>query len=269
MAPNRKGAFDAVDSLATLNVSQFVDKSQFQPLTTAVTPACSNPTKVTSTPAPKPAEESIPRFQDPADQALVDRILLEERLREQFSADHIVRTEQQRHDDAEEQQTDLHREDTNSDDYWAMTTEPKDVSEIARARKTDASYWDWHENAKQQKKNDLIEAILEQERVRELFSVDHMVLKIQEEAASLQKKQEVALPQNDTYWSWSGAEVDLNDKDLQPDKEAIIQHILESEKLRQQFSAAALEEKLTQEAKVSEEDPSRAVAANDDYWAGF
>lgn len=256
MPPNRKGAFDAVDSLATLNVSQFVDKSQFQPLT-APAPITSNPSKgVTS--APKPV---APKFQDPAQQALVDRIFLEERLREQLSADHIIRTEQ--HADVK---TDLHRENTDSDDYWAMTT-PKDLSEVLHARKkTDASYWDW--SAKEQKKDDVIQAILEQERVRQLFSVDHMVLKIQEEAVTLQKKQEgLATPQNDSYWSWS-VDVEPNDDDMQPDRVAIIQHILGSEKLRQQFSVAALEEKLTQEAKVSEEE-SHAVATNDDYWAGF
>ena len=33
MPPNRKGNFDAVDSLATLQVSQFVDRAKYQPLT--------------------------------------------------------------------------------------------------------------------------------------------------------------------------------------------------------------------------------------------
>lgn len=253
MPPNRKGAFDAVDTLATLQVSQFVDRAKFQPLTAA-------PAQVESKESDDGAQPR--QYEDPAKQAIIDRILLEERLREQFSADHIIRACQQQ--DVEEEKTDLHREATESDDYWAMTT-PGDLSNDVRSKRTDASYWDWPTKTHREDKDDVIQTILEQERIRQLFSADHVVLKIKEEAAALQKK-ESPLPQNDTYWSWD-AKVDPNDDDGQMDKDKIIQKILEAEVLRQQFSMVTLEKNLMPERK--EQEVSSADLQNDEYWAGF
>lgn len=255
-----------MDSLATLNVSHFVETSKFQPLTAAAPPAASETKQANDVDAvPSAAETETLQQQDPAKQAIIERILTEERLREQFSVDHIIRANLP--NEAAEEKTDLHREETNADYYWAMTT-PENLSTEIHSKRTEASYWDWPTKSKQQKQDDLIQAILEQERVRQLFTVDHLVLNLQKEAA-LQQKKESLVPQNDSYWEWD-AKVDLNDDAMQPVKEQVIQHILEAEKLRQQFSVATLERKLVQEQKVSEADVvSHANPSNDDYWAGF
>jgi hypothetical protein len=248
MPPNRKGTFDAVDNLATLQVSQFVDQAKYQPLTT--------PALTQSKTAPAVVVEEVQQLQlqPDAKQATIDRILLEEKLREQFSADHMIHANQRQ----EEEKTEVHRETTDSDDYWAMTT-PNDLSDEVRAKHTDSSYWDWQSKTKEETKDDMIQAILEEERIRQLFSVDHMVEKIQEEAAGLQKKK-ILLSQNDDYWSWDG-KVAESANEVPVDKEKVIQ------KLRQQFSVDVLEKKLMEERK--DEEVSRADPQNDEYWAGF
>ena len=252
MPPNRKGAFGAVDNLETLQVSQFVDRGKFHPLTAA-------PVEATQAEPSQPV--SIPKQQqhheDPAKQAIIDRILLEEGLREQFSADHVIANLQKA-----DEKTDLHRQPTDSDDYWAMTT-PKDLSSDVRSKQTDASYWDWPTKTKEEEKNDLIQAILEQERIRQIFSVDHIVKNMQQEAAAVQQKKESLRPQNDSYWAWDSKAED----DVPVDKEETIRQILQDEKLRLQFSVETLENKLIQEKR--EDVVSRADPQNDDYWAGF
>lgn len=256
MPPNRKGAFDAVDNLETLQVSQLVDRAKFQPLTTVSTETTSQAQAEVT-----PVETSTPQqhHDDLSKRAIIDRILLEERLREQFSADHVIRTTLKQ----AEEKTEIHRQVTDSDDYWAMTT-PEDLSSDIRSNDKDPSYWDWPTKTKQEEKHDMIQAILEQERIRQLLSVDHIVMKMRQQAAALQQKQEDSLrPQNDSYWAWDGKAED----DAPVDKEEVIRQILAEEKLRQQFSAETLEKKLIQEHK--EDMLSRADPKNDDYWAGF
>lgn len=258
MPPNRK-VVDAVDTLATLNVSQFVD-AKYQPL---IVPAPSlSQTKPNSKPDAPIA--TVPLLQeDPVRKAIIDRIIVEERLREQFSADHLIAANRCGEEKTEDV---LHREHAeDADDYWDTAT-PDDVGMI-KARRTDPSYWDWRDESKKQDKDDLIQNILKQEKVRELLSIQHVEQKVQEEAAALSKAKQSLLPESDSYWEWN-AQVDLNDNDMQPDKALVIQHILEAERLRLQFSVAAIEDKLKQGQKDAGQ-VSSTIAANDDYWAGF
>ncbi|CAB9510594.1 expressed unknown protein [Seminavis robusta] len=280
MPPNRKQV-SGVDTLATLNVSQFVETSKFQPLTAATSVSAAQvqvQQQHEGREAPIIASATAPSFQhdDPIKKAIIDRILTEEHLRQQFSADHIIQSNLPR----EETKTDgaVHHQANDADDYWAE--EQPQVSDLdaaftVRSKHRDAAYWEWKTLGQQEEKDALVQRILEEERVRQLFTAEHIEQTIVKEASKLQQKgvtPEELVPQNDSYWNWSTSNEDQKEDDVvlrAQDKEGMIQEILEAEKIRQQFAVDSIEAKLIQEAKNHAASASQAVAGNDDYWAGF
>ena len=283
MPPNRKGDF-GVDSLATLNVSQFVETSKFQPLTVPLQEQQQEQIEnVTAVATVATTEQPVLCTEDLANKAILDRVLQEERLRIQFSADHIIESiqQQQQRKEEEKEETVVRRENANDvEGYWDMPAIPTTKTTVVRARnnKNANQYWEWP-STPQQQKDATIRHILEAEKQRQLFSVEHLEQNLFKEAAALKEKgeqQQQQVPANDSYWQWeannpAGGSISSNDAMTANEKAALIESILVAEQTRQLLSVEHLEQNLTSPAAATAKSQSAVVIGkvDDDYWAGF
>ena len=319
MPPNRKGAFDAADSLAALNVSQFVQTSKFQPLTAQ--PPVASSQQQQQQPSTKPTISSsykndavaprVPSAAELANRAIVERILADDCLRIQFSPDHIIETLQQQQQQqqqshakaAEEEKVEIvHRDNattSSADDYWDMPT--PSASELLTSTTTTttkgrptsdaaANYWDWPSMTPQQQNDETIRQILQAEKHRQLFSVDHVEQNLRKEAAALAAKQDKAgnvtndeaplVQAHDSYWQWNGEPGEENPTTTSSydmsasEKATLVESILAAERARQWLSIDHIEQTLTRgrpttTTMAKEDAVSRTIASHDDYWAGF
>lgn len=293
MPPNRKGTFENVDNLATLNVAAFVTTSKYQPLTSLQHEhAAPSPFLVVGEEA-----KAVEGFNDNDDHQfpittashghqtnLLNQIVEQERLRQQFTVDHVIETTLQNNYEVAEvpmQHAATTAKNDNNINYWDEET-PENQSELravhtVKSKHVDQDYWMWPERpSKQEEKEAVIRRILLEEKNRELLSVTTVEQQIRKEAfqlASVSSTKPKSPSQNDAYWAWetpaSVSAAGSNDTLTPEEKNSVIQNILEAERIRQQLSAATIEEQLTREAKKLPTEQKTCIAANDDYWAHF
>lgn len=308
MPPNRKGAFDTEQSLATLNVSQFVDTAKFQTLTAA--PSVSSTQKpssdgttirISTNDATEPVAVAVatvptkvtPSADELANQAFLDRIVVLERLRALFSADHIleaIQQEQRRRPEEEEKEEAevVHQSDGAKAevDYWDMPTPTSTALEAPKVvhavHNQTANYWDWPSTPKQHQseiiRDETIRDILQEEKHRQLFMGEHIWANLQKAAAALNEKAADATPQqaqNDLYWQWDdGVDPNKNSvgsRDLSAlEKASVIESIQADEEVRQLLSVGHIEANLkAADVSTPSATVSSATWSDDDYWAGF
>jgi hypothetical protein len=179
MPPNRKTNVDVVEGVAGLNLAQQV---KFPPLTS-----------VTQTkevvPQQQPSDSGIIRAahtKDPSHpanaywdwstntlseskQQLIDQILKEEQVRQLLSTEHVEQTFQ----NVQPMETETERAIVVEEDYWFQP--PTEAKEVPRdAHHPMQSYWDWPTKTAAEQKQDWIDSIVEEERCRQLLSVEHV-----------------------------------------------------------------------------------------------
>lgn len=273
MPPNRKGAFETVDHLATLNVESFV----YKPLTSQLGHNASiSQQEYQEEDARDEARVKIEVRTESPKLTTLDSIVEEERIRQLLSSDHVVETIQKSHVPVQQQ---ILQSDNVGKNYWDEETpdnksEMRGVHTILTKNTVDEEYWAWTEPPSKQ---DKIRKILQEEKNRHLLSSDHMVETIQKEAFHLvDVEPDYKSEQNDAYWTWETPAIEVSDtpQQLQLEKDAIIHQILESEKIRQQFSVATIEEQLKRNTMdLSSNGPvvtnAETKAESENYWYSF
>jgi len=229
MPPNRKGHNDLIDGIAELNVAAFVKESTFPPLTRDKQ---TSPTSAeTSQVELKPPADAQSYWDWPAD-ATIKRIEEEERTRQLFSCDRMEANLEKETKRLQQKSEIIHAEHKNADEveaYWSMSppetdaiameltaaqhiqdnlkkrpTAPGDNSSLEHAdylkdpSHPGHSYWDWPSAV--DTKQRIIQSILEKERVRELFQVDHIEKHLMEEARKNMSESSNLVAANDAYW---------------------------------------------------------------------
>lgn len=168
MPPNVKETAAVIDSLATLNINDLVH-SKFLPLTQE----CAEEA---------PREDTTPALS--SKEKMIADILQHEANRQMFTANHIESNLVQQ---AKKIEADVPT-DASNDDYWNMPapTEQDVMTETAEepdtakeeqqndhsAKVNGEVYCVWHIEHEEQKRQDLIASIMQDEKLRETFSVN-------------------------------------------------------------------------------------------------
>jgi len=205
MPPNVKETAAVIDSLATLNVNDLVH-SKFLPLTQEVEADEQNETKQEA-----PSVDTIPPLST-KEQMIAD-ILKDEENRDIFTAHHVESNLVQ-----EANKDSVVAETSSSDDYWDMPT-PKfeevmaakahELNEIEEQKEIDNTakvngdlYCLWHIKHEEQKRQELIASIVEEERLRETFSAKSIEASLIADAKRRAEYVTSAHPESDSYWLW-------------------------------------------------------------------
>jgi hypothetical protein len=183
MPPNRKTNVDVVEGIAGLNLVQQV---KFPPLTSEIQtkevvpqqqPTSDNGiiraahTKDPSHPANAYWDWSTNPLSD-SKQQLIDQILKEEQVRQLLSIEHVEQTVVQNAQPMETE-TETERAIVVEEDYWFQPPTEEKVVLIERNANLQ-SYWDWPTKTAAEQKQDWIDSIIEEERCRQLLSVEHV-----------------------------------------------------------------------------------------------
>lgn len=98
-----------------------------------------------------------------------------------------------------------HRLNPEKDAYWDWDN-PQTDSDVSDQDLPMASYWDWPNDiaTNEQEKTRMIQAILQEERIRQSMSVEHLESKL---VAHAEEYRSLAVPTEsggarDSYWDW-------------------------------------------------------------------
>jgi hypothetical protein len=196
MPPNRKGSLDLAEGIATLNIANFVTTAKYKPLTQpqenvqAVQEILQGKTNT----APAESYWDWPTDLDSSQEVVVERILEEERIRQLFSVKHIesnlisAAANAAKSVSLEDDTVIVAVPPTEADAYWYTPEEEHVEEDVVPVTSqcddsipepaTDAatleppqSYWDFPAF----KVKELVTiALMEEERIRQMLTVDHM-----------------------------------------------------------------------------------------------
>jgi hypothetical protein len=183
MPPNRKSNVDVVEGIASLNLQV---ASKYAPLTTMTTTTATQPASTRANDvtmmihAPHTWEASHPTIQywdwpseAPSKQQQIDQILKEEATRQLLSVENLesnlTQTSQSRHFTMEA----MVRSDQAPDEsYWNWSLPKRTFTD---------DYW-YEPSSPQDAKQQLIRQILQEEQIRQEFSVEHVESKLVQNA---------------------------------------------------------------------------------------
>lgn len=210
MAPNIKETAAVIDSLATLNVNDLV-QSKFLPLTQEVgveeasseAPASSAVTHKNTVVTPTTDKEQV-----------IADILKDEEIHDMFTINHFQENlvQEAKKDSGENYMPDS----SSNDEYWYMPGPTDDEvraekegnqldSENNNAAKVNGDlYCLWHTKHDEQKRQEFIRTIVEDEKLRETFSVNTIEASLIADAKRRSGSEHVvsAHPETDSYWLW-------------------------------------------------------------------
>lgn len=218
MPPNVKETASVIDSLATLNVSDLVH-SKFLPLTQQA--EASHVGHVTSKNV-KIRDDTSSKDSRSTKEQLIEDILKDEEHRQLFSIEHaeanLVQDARRKLNSNNVSKPTTQEE---ADDYWdtpaptereAMGQDVNDFKEEAindnAAKVNGGLYCLWHLEQEERKRRDLIASIVEEERLRTMFSVNTIQYSLVVDAARREhsscsgERVAVVHPETDSYWLW-------------------------------------------------------------------
>lgn len=287
MPPNRKKSqFQVIDPLVSIN-----DVQSFPPLTSS-TLGKGEEKKSDDVPLllstkyqhGKPNNENDTGVSSMVDSSSVNKveergliirnILEDERIRQMFSVENIENNlllAPKNQKGSDESTTN----DNQNDDYW---DEGNTNNSLGRKRRTILeskhvrdgnhplhSYWDWQDRAvlsRSEQKKQLVDRIIESERMRQLLSIEH-VEKVLLASSKANDAVSFSEPAHDSYWHWETTNDDINDNSAEETKEEIINRILKEEKDRQLLSSERIIENVILQNKEIEQ---QLVPENKGYW---
>jgi hypothetical protein len=218
MPPNIKETASVIDSLATLNVSDLVH-SKFLPL----------PQQAEASHLRHVASKNVTIRHDTTSQdsrstkeQLIEDILEDEEHRQLFSIEHVeANLVQDARRKLNSNNVSKPTTQEEADDYWdtsaltereAMGQDVNDFKEEPindNAAKVNGDlYCLWHLEQEERKRQDLIASIVEEERLRKMFSVNTIQDALVVDAARREhgscsgERDAVVHPETDSYWLW-------------------------------------------------------------------
>jgi hypothetical protein len=220
MPPNRKGSTDLAEGITNLNVANFVTTAKYQPLTQPQVNDVQAVQEIQGKAYYVPVVVSYwdwPTDANSTKEAVVERILEEERIRQFFSVNHI---ESNLIAAAEIAAASL-KEDTvavtvspkETDDYWYTPEEEHVVDDVApvasqcvdtasepatgAAAEPPLNYWDFPAFKAQER---VAQAVMEEERIRQMLSVNHIQERLMEQCSQNSEPAAPLEATNDAYW---------------------------------------------------------------------
>ena len=219
MPPNIKETTAVIDSLATLNVNDLVH-SKFLPLTQEVASEASRKGEDTHVADAPVGDTLLPLTTK--EQVIAD-ILQDEASRQMFTIDHIESNMMQQAQNKSTASAVTSSQEEDEDNYWDMPApseeqtlaeeneakEMKDATENVNGAKINGDlYCLWHILSDQRKRQDLIVSIVEDEKLREAFSVSHIEASLIADAKRRScdtcgaDHTESIYHESDSYWMW-------------------------------------------------------------------
>lgn len=327
MPPNRKSNVDVdvVNNVAAINVNSLLLQPKFLPLTdpreaeqhhchrriesNQISNTSSSSDEVIHAVHTKDASHPANSYWDWSSevepeavpkQVVIDRILQEEKIRQLLSVTHLEKSARQMKTMLLTQSVMVrsnNNEEKVDDDYWFMPSEESDLLHAAvhqdvyaKQSQQALSYWDWPSHTQLEERDLMIQGILNDERCRQLFSMDHIEKNLTKQAAALMALASQANPpsplnpENDSYWGWNNPQSAShvsdpdhpmrsywdwpNDIDTQKEQEKtrIIEAILQEERIRQVMSVEHLEAKLISHTQQQHHSIAAHTAGADSYW---
>lgn len=203
-------------------------------------------------------------------QELIEQILEEEEARLILSVEHL----EEKLMSANKETKETIVSQTTNDDYWFESNDvvTKSVPAVPQHKQ---SYWDWQTLSPSEKKQRLIDTILQEEFCRTLLSVEHIEEAIIRQSASKSDTStpkrsakndlywDWTVPQDSGYWQWPSTSEDLN--------ALAIQQILLEDHAMETCSIGHIESTLRNESnQVHEQQPPILLApggGDSAYWA--
>ena len=210
-------------------------------------------------------EEEEEETEETKKQELIQKILEEERIRQVLSIGHLEENLCSSFKESKEvivaSQTST--TDDDDDDYWSegnnddVGDTKTSIPSAVPQHQSQQSYWDWPTLTPLEEKERIIQSILEEERCREVLSVENIEAAIVRQSAALvsSSSSSVVTPKpsakSDLYWDWTISQ-DTGywqwPSTVQDQKAFTIQQILMEDRVMKQFSIEYLESKLLHES---------------------
>jgi hypothetical protein len=213
MPPNCKGSTDLADDITNLNVANFVTTAKYQPLTQPQMNAhtVQEIQGKTDDSVPVVSYWDWPTNANSPKKLVVERILKEERTRQLFSANRIGSNLIAAAEKAASMEEDtVAVTDKETDDYW-FTPEGEHAEEDITSQCVDTAsepatgaaaaeprqnYWDFPAFKAQER---VARAVMEKERIRQMFTVDHMQERLMEQCSQTTEPAPLEAT-TDAYW---------------------------------------------------------------------